>query len=368
VSVSQQSAPAQQLPLVVEDVTASWLTSALAQRYPGVEVTSARHETILHGTATKIRIRARYNSLGREAGLPETFIVKGGFSAHREMMAYIYELEMRFYRDVASRLTVRLPKCLYAGGSTAAGQAIVILEDLDVRGASFCRVERPLSYEQALLHLNAQAELHARWWNSDEFSTGGSLDWVEPLDPLPEGEAGTYQRGQLKPDVYAKFMSLPRGVAVARMFHDRDRMERAMERLRQIDAAGPNCLLHGDFHLGNLYFDADGAAGVLDWQSTRRGPWAHDFTYFMVSALDMAERREWEKPLLRHYLEQLTRHGAPAPRFDDAWDAYITQIAYGLYYWLVNPVEFQTEANNCAVAPRFALAALDHDTFGRLGV
>jgi hypothetical protein len=36
--------------------------------------------------------------------------------------------------------------------------------------------------------------------------------------------------------------------------------------------------------------------------------------------------------------------------------------------WLVNPVEFQAELNNCAVAPRFALAALDHDAFGRLAV
>jgi Phosphotransferase enzyme family len=363
-----QSEPPQDLPLVVKDVTEGWLTSALALRYPGVEVTSARHETILQGTATKIRVRARYNDLGRKAGLPETFIVKGGFSAHREMMAFIYELEMRFYREVASRLTVRLPKCLYAGGNADLGQAIVILEDLDVRGASFCRVERPLSYEQAVLYLSAQAELHARWWNSGEFGTGAPLGWVEQLDPLPEGEAGTYQRGQLQPDAYAKAMSLPRGVAVARMFHDRERMERAMERLRQIDRAGPNCLLHGDFHLGNLYFDADGAAGVLDWQSLRRGTWAHDFTYFLVSALDMAERREWEKPLLRHYLQQLARYGAPAPTFDAAWDAYIAQIVYGLYYWLVNPVEFQAELNNCAVAPRFALAALDHDAFGRLAV
>ena len=30
----------------------------------------------------------------------------------------------------------------------------------------------------------------------------------------------------------------------------------------------------------NLYFDAAGAAGVLDWQSMRQGPWAHDLTYF----------------------------------------------------------------------------------------
>ncbi len=62
-----QSEPPQDLPLVVKDVTEGWLTSALALHYPGVEVTSARHETILHGTATKIRVRARYNDLGRKA-------------------------------------------------------------------------------------------------------------------------------------------------------------------------------------------------------------------------------------------------------------------------------------------------------------
>jgi len=273
---------------------------------------------------------------------------------------------MRFYSELAERLSICVPGCFYAGGDVGGRQAIVILEDLDARGATFCRVERPLSYEQAERHLNGQAALHAKWWDSPQFAPGGNLDWIEPLDPLPEGEAGAYQRGQLKPEVYAKFMSLPRGLAVAKMFHDRDRMESAMERLRTVDRAGPQCFLHGDFHLGNLYFDANGAAGVLDWQSMRRGPWAHDFAYFLVSALDMVERREWEKPLLRHYLEQLGRHGVRAPSFDDAWNAYVVQLVYGLYYWLVNPVEFQAEANNCAVAPRFALAALDHGTFERL--
>jgi hypothetical protein len=43
-------------------------------------------------------------------------------------------------------------------------------------------------------------------------------------------------------------------------------------------------------------------------------------------------------------------------------------MAYGLYYWLVNPVEFQAEINNCAVAPRFAQAAIDLGTFQRLGL
>ena len=43
------------------------------------------------------------------------------------------------------------------------------------------------------------------------------------------------------------------------------------------------------------------------------------------------------------------------------------QIMDGLFYWLVNPEEFQTEINNCAVAPRFAMAALDVDTSALVG-
>ena len=353
------------LPLTTEEVSREWLTEALGANFAGVEVTVALAVDVITGTATKIRIRAEYNEAGRRAGLPKTFIVKGGFSSHSEMMAYIYKLEMRFYGEVASQLSMRLPRCFYAGGDVDGRQSIVILEDLDARGVNFCRVERPLSYEQAARQLEAQAEMHAKWWDSPQFAPGGELEWIEALDPLPEGEAGTYQRGQLKPDVYAKFMALPRAAAVSKIFHDRDRMERAMERLRGFDREGPQCFLHGDYHLGNLYFDG-GAAGVLDWQSMRRGPWAHDFAYFLVSALDMADRREWEKPLLRHYLRILEGRGVSAPAFDEAWDAYVIQLVYGLYYWLVNPVEFQAELNNCAVAPRFALAALDHGTFARL--
>jgi len=128
-----------------------------------------------------------------------------------------------------------------------------------------------------------------------------------------------------------------------------------MELLRVVDRSGPHCFLHVDPHLGNLYIDADGVAGLLDWQAPRRGPWVHDFAYFLISSLDVLDRREWERPLLQHYLDALRAHGVAAvPAFEDAWLAYRQQ-------------EFQVEVNNCAVAPRFALAAIDHDTFALLG-
>ncbi len=45
----------------------------------------------------------------------------------------------------------------------------------------------------------------------------------------------------------------------------------------------------------------------------------------------------------------------------------IIVLIVALFAALVNPVEFQVEVNNCAVAPRFAFAAIDHDTFALLG-
>lgn len=351
------------LPLTVEAIDADWLTAALRERHPGIAVTSVVRDAALQGTGTKVRVHVEYDAAGRRAGLPRTLIVKGGFSAHRELMYDVYELEARFYGSLAPTLGMRVPECYYAAFDATVRQGIVILEDLDARGVRFCRVQQPMDFAQARAQLEQLARLHAYAWPG---RTNAAPAWARPHDPLPEGTEGAYQRGQLVPEVYAHYMGLPRGVAVSRLFHDRDRMEAAMERLRVIDRESPRCLLHTDPHLGNLYFDADGAAGVLDWQSVRVGPWAHDVCYQLVSSLDIADRPRWEDPLLNAYLEALRRHGVTPPSFDDAFEAYRLHHVYGLYYWLVNPVEFQVEVNNCAIAPRFAAAALDHGTFEAL--
>jgi hypothetical protein len=355
------------LPVSVEQITPEWVTEALQACHPGARARKVVPAEAMHGTASKVRIRIEYERSAGRSDFPITLIVKGGFSAHRELMYREYMLEARFYSELAPRLQgVRVPRCHYAAYDDELRQAIVILEDLDAAGAVFCRVQRTLTYGQAAAQLEMLAKLHAQWWLNTAFTPRGDLAWIEALDPLPEGTAGTYQRSRLQPDVYAECMALPRGVAVSRFFHDRDRMERAMEALREVDRTGPYCLLHTDPHLGNLYLDADGRPGLLDWQSVRKGSWAHDFNYFLVSSLDMLDRRDWEQSLLRHYLDALRAQGVSAPHVDDAWEAYRRQSVYGLYYWLVNPIEFQAEVNNCAVAPRFAAAALDHGTFDLL--
>lgn len=351
---------AQWLPLVPDDVTAQWLGNVLGRRYPGVAVERFEVTETLWGTGTKIMATVAWNEAGRAAGLPERLCIKAGLAEHRELVKFCYQTEARFFADLAPRIAIGVPRVLFAAAN--ADQGVVIMEDLRAAGAHICRVQQPLTRDQAAAFLDDLAALHARWWNSPALADNGELGWLMRHDPLPDEAWGDFGRGQLEPEVWAHYMSLPRALALPAPCRDREHVLAALHALRRHGAGGPLCVIHGDAHLGNMYLNRDGTPGFLDWQTTRRGHWAQDVTYFYISALDPLDRRAWEKDLIRGYLAALARHGvADAPDEAQAWQAIRAHIIYGLFYWTVNPVEWQAEANNAAVAPRFGWAAVDHD-------
>ena len=148
---------------------------------------------------------------------------------------------------------------------------------------------------------------------------------------------------------------------------DRDLIRRAHRRMGEFFATLPQTINHGDMHLGNLYTDADGAPGLLDFQPCV-GPWSIDVSYFLIAGLDLVDRRRWQGALLEHYLTSLAGHGVAAPTSDEAWAAYRRSTVWGLLIWLLNGSNFQTEANNTAAATRFAMAMIDLDTLAALGL
>jgi hypothetical protein len=361
VRASTASLPAitdMKLPLTPQDITAEWLTNALAFRFPGVQVTGAEIADVINGTSTKIRVRVRYDRAGLDAGLPPTLIVKGGFEAHSPSMKDMYLNETRFYRDVQPYIDIHTPRCYYAGSDPGSHQSIVILEDLRARNVTFCDPLRPQSYEQVATRLEAMARYHAQTWDSPEFKPGGRFDWVLGRH---EGWSLTYNARYLVPSVWRHYMESPRGAAVSKILHDRDWMENALKNLAAYHRRFPQCLVHGDTHLGNLYEEADGTPGFFDAQ-TSKGPWQLEVAYHLVVALDIADRKHYEKPLLTRYLERLKHLEVAAPSFDEAWEAYRREIAYGYFIFVINENRFQTESINTAGAARFGAAALDHDT------
>lgn len=353
----------QPVPTTIDALTAGWLADLLAQR----GLAGLRRATpceSMNGTATKARMRLEWDD---PAGRPASVIVKGGFSAHRLKMNYIYAHEARFFREVAPLLDVRVPRCLATGEDPGQRQYLCVLEDLDCSGTRFQRVERPIGFDAAKGYLDVLARLHARFWDSAALKPGGQFDGINHWEALPALPRGAYAQGQLEAAVFAQYLDLPRGRALPRIFHDSGRMRAALERANRLGREAPWCMVHGDFHLGNLYHDGEGRPGVLDWQTWSRGHWAHDVTYFLVSALDMLDRRAWIDALMAFYLERLAAQGVRGvPDHAAAMEAFRVHLPYGLFVWLTNPVAFQAEANNAAVAPRFALAAIDHGAYDDL--
>jgi len=344
-------------------IDSTWLTRALSERFPGVAVKSVSITRVLAGCSVKAWVTVAYNEAGQRAGLPEVLVVKAGFARHSPIMQFTYESEMSAYRDVLPRFTLHAPRCFYAGKGPDQDSAAIIIEDLTLRGARFCHALTPLSFVDARSVLTALAGFHAQSWQ-DPALTDGSFPWAV-RQRAARTELAAYQAAQIAPDRWAYYMQLPRSWAVPIVFHDRDHVLSALSRLQALGESEPQVVLMGDSHLGNLYFESDGTPGFLDFQS-RVAPWSQEIAYFMAAALDIPDRRRWEGALLEHYLETLARHGVDAPQFDVAWHSYSRQLLFGLFVWLTNGPEFQTELVNTANAARLGCAVTDHRTLDLL--
>ena len=301
------------LPENMTELTAEWLSAALACSYPGVEVTSMHYGTVIHGTNTKIRLLLTYNEAGHSYRLPPTMLVKCGFEAHSAQLTQITRSEVVFYRNRAPELddAVNVPKCYFAALDENSGTSILLLEDLLARNVTFGSAVRPIDPKIAQRALGMLAHYHARWWNSQDLASLGTPIFANEWLDLTL-EAGNFEH----------CMQLPRFEYVPPELRDREHFRRALYSSWESNAQGPSCLLHGDLHLGNCFFEVDGTPGFLDWQGDTRGCWAHDFTEFVLTTLDIDARRNCERPLLEFYLQQLGSHGIDAPSFDNAWKQY----------------------------------------------
>lgn len=345
-----------------EEITTEWLNQAIGVTYPEVRVTASRITESIWGNSGKIRVVLSYNDAGRRLQLPERVIVKGGYNRHGPDMEYIYYNEMLFYRDMRPALGNIAPVCLFADRDPRNQQSLVILEDLSLRDVRWCHATRPLGYQETADFLAAIAGYNARWWQSSELMPDGKFGWVgETL----EGWVGDYLRAYVQPEIWNRYMALERGVALPKILKDNQAMERGLAALAKIHKAAPYCLVHGDEHQGNLYIHCDGTPGFLDWQ-VKRAPWSQGVSYFLIGALDMVDRRHWERGLLAHYLDCLAAHGVRPPSFENAWLAYRRDILYCFLVWAVNDVKYQLETVNVANTVRFAAAMLDHDTLDLL--
>jgi Ecdysteroid kinase-like family len=352
------------LPLTKEEITATWLSEALAPRWPGVAVKAIHHESTLLGSATKIRLLVDYGPSSGHADLPQTLWIKLGlepFQRELESALGVYAIESVAYGKILPRYDVNRPDCYFAASQKEPAQGVFLLEDLMSRNAVFGSALRPLSIAQVAAGLETLASLHAQSWEDVHFAT---TEGILPVLTTPLSDL----LGQWVANATELF-GVARGYAIPVALHDAARLKAAWDSYRELMHQGPQCFLHGDTHIGNVYLEPDGNVGFLDWQIACTGLWVHDFAYFVITALDWPDRRRGERDLLDHYLKALRKYGASSvPDFADAWDLYRKSVVYGLVSWLGCTDDLQPAEINTASLARHGAAMVDLGTYEALGI
>jgi Phosphotransferase enzyme family len=337
-----------------ELLSPAWLTAALAERFPGIEVTAVTPGPIVSRVSTNARFQIEC-SAGVPAGLSPQLCVKGYFSETQRPYRHVGESEACFYRYLAEPSGVRTLRSVYSDVDPGSRHGVVITEDVAVTGATFLDALSPYSADQVAASLEELAKLHSSTWEAPRWR---DVAWL-----APRLESYFSMRGI--EDVRGNFDG-PIGARVPDSTRDAEALLTAFQALAANSGAStPWSVLHGDAHIGNVFLDGAGQPSFLDWQLVQRGPWYLDVGYHIVSALTVEDRRRSESQLLTHYLDQLRAGGVDAPSLDQAWFGYRRGILYGFFLWAIT-LKVDPSITS-ALLERLGTAAADHDALAAVG-
>jgi aminoglycoside/choline kinase family phosphotransferase len=307
------------LPTTAREVTASWLEGVLAARYPGARIARCELLDDHSGTTSRARVAVHYADPGAGAP-PATVFLKITPTARMQRVFLaavgIGRNEVRFYRDVRPTLPVRAPGVHAVASGASDRQFVLVLEDLAASGARLATIGDRMDADDAARILDAMATLHAHYWESPRFR--GDLAWLPSYErrrgDMPWERFVTGQMIGLARRRYAASLGPGLERAADTVIHRRDRLE-------ALWSEGPRTFVHGDAHLGNLFFAGD-EVGFLDWQVCGRAPGMRDVAYLLCNSLSAELREAHERALIRGYLDGLRARGVDAPDFDAAWRQY----------------------------------------------
>lgn len=322
------------VPMLVSDLDVAWLDSALkhAGHLAHGSVASLDASVIGEGVGMVGQLaRLTIGYAGDAGGLPSTMIAKlpSPYEANRQQMQTFryYVREALFYRDVAPRAGVRVPRCYWSAIDFENNLSALLLEDLGHLEVS--DQIAGMTPEHAERAVRAVAALHAKWWQSP------SLDELEWMD-YGNGPI-TMQAVPLFHYAWPLFLAngfenllTPDQIALG------ERVRDTFETLLNDFGGEPRTICHTDFRSENMFFGAPGSDDdvvLLDWQLTTRSGGLYDVAYMLAQSLTVEDRRAHEERLLRVYHECLTSHGVDMA-FEDVLDYY----RVGLMVCLVIPV------------------------------
>lgn len=335
------------------------MTTILSREFPGVRVSRVELLDGSDGTSSRARLGVEY----AEGAGPESVFAKtqGDFS-HRFlhlMTGNLYREALLYGSGIA--LPLEHPRPYHGSVDRLRLNELVVMEDLTPRGVVLFDATKRLGVDDVASGLRGLAALHSRFWRLSS-EKDPALAWAEPW------KATWTFRLTLRRTVGVGIENLRDSLSTGLASLGAAGMEQWWTRYIRTVSRGPLTLLHGDAHVGNTYRVPGCELGFLDWACVRKGNWAFDVGYFLVSALDVEERRRHDEDLVEEYRRALDVPVEDRPTRDQAWLRYRSSIPYGLAVWLAtaSSVNYQSHAICSNLVQRFGCAFEDLDTPGAI--
>ncbi len=175
----------------------------------------------------------------------------------------MFEREVRFYREIAPVVGVRVPRCTEA--LTTADGSRLVLEDLSgwSVGGDGAVIARTL------------AALHERWRGVAEMR----WPWLDREGKAAAEIGALYDRAW--PAVSARAEVSERLRDIGSRFLGR------VEALEGVEASfGRRTLIHGDATAQNVRTSPEGEVALLDWEDVRLASGEIDLTWLLISSVD----------------------------------------------------------------------------------
>jgi hypothetical protein len=295
----------------VDDLTPEWMTAVLAQN--GIAATVCRVLTVPVGNGQMGSCYRLFIGYGAGDG-PDRLIVKlpATDAGSRAAGQLGYRCETTFYRTVADRVRLDIPRCYFAAMNAGGDGFTLVLEDL--APAEVGDQIAGCSLAQARAAAVNVAGLHAPTWNDP---TLRELDWLIPdLAAYPEMAAAFLV------DATTQFLDryevTPDTAVTLRGFADRF-VDWATGRPE------PFAMLHSDYRLDNLLFAEPHAPRpviAVDWQVVTLGSPLRDVAFLVSTGLSTTSRRAGEKGIVEAYHRRLVALGVDGYGPEQCWEDY----------------------------------------------
>jgi hypothetical protein len=285
-------------------VDAGWLTTILRGRgllAAGTRVVRVTPTPVGTGQmADTVRFAMEYDPIGAgPASVVGKFASQDPQSLATGRIMRAYEVEVRFYAEVAPRVATRVPRLLFAALDPVDAWFTLLLED--VHDATQGDEIPGCDASVAAAALDQLAALHAPCWEEPDLA---GRSWIDRSSPEGDEFAAAIVTGVFPGflERYADRLE-PDHIGLLEAFIPRIRTWMGRER-------GPRTIVHADFRLDNLLFTPGRPDPVVvDFQTVNWGCGAYDLAYFVGGSLDPEVRRPAEAELIAGYHRALVDRG-----------------------------------------------------------